>query len=146
MCAVGATLLTGLPRCARNDVVFCACVACGLRPCRNLRVPLGFIARNEMTKQSSKYNGAPLARHQSLDCHAALAMTGVLESPKQPVASTIYSLCSILYALKNAPNGAFFYIIPGIPPAILGVAGFSSGISDITQPVVRIAPAVDAAA
>ena len=28
-----------------------------------------------MTKQSSKYNGAPLARHQSLDCHAALAMT-----------------------------------------------------------------------
>ena len=52
-----------------------------------------------MTKQSSKYNGAPLARHQSLDCHAALAMTGVLESPKQPVASTIYSLCSILYAL-----------------------------------------------
>ena len=35
-----------------------------------------------MTKQSSKYNGAPQARHYLLDCHAALAMTGVLESPK----------------------------------------------------------------
>ena len=27
-----------------------------------------------MTKQSSKYNGAPMARHYLLDCHAALAM------------------------------------------------------------------------
>ena len=47
---------------------------------------------------------------------------------------------------KKTPRRGVFYIIPGIPPPIPGLAGFSSGISDITQPVVRIAPAVDAAA
>ena len=31
-----------------------------------------------MTKQSSEYNGAPLARHYLLDCRATLAMTRVL--------------------------------------------------------------------
>ena len=35
----------------------------------------------------------------------------------------------------------FFYIMPGIPPPICW-AGFSSGISDITAPVVNKTPAV----
>ncbi len=42
-----------------------------------------------MTKQSSKLKVRRSARHYLLDCHAALAMTGVLEVPsKQDAART----------------------------------------------------------
>jgi len=52
--------------------------------------------------------------------------------------------------IEKPPDWAVFindelYIIPGIPPGICA-AGFSSGISAITAPVVNITPAVDAAA
>ena len=44
------------------------------------RTRISVIARNEMTKQSSKYKSAPMAQHYSLDCHATLAMTLFLSS------------------------------------------------------------------
>ena len=55
------------------------------------------------------------AQHYQLDCHAALAMNpseaqdaARTQSAGDTRAGTIYYLCSIIYALKNAPVAHFF--------------------------------------
>ena len=50
-----------------------------------------------MTKQSSKYKSAPMARLYSLDCHAALAMN---PSEAQDAARTSVRRRQVLFILK----------------------------------------------
>ena len=57
---VQCALLTGLPRYARNDKGASSAKKTDYR--NDTRARISVIARNEMTKQSSKYKSAPLAR------------------------------------------------------------------------------------
>ncbi len=52
-----------------------------------------------MTKQSSKYKSAPMARHYSLDCRATLAMTLFLSS----IFLNFITL-SLIHSLTNKNN------------------------------------------